>query len=75
MTLPKYHNQQAVREVCIGVTGFACIGELPPHDHPHVYLDIKHATVVCPYCSTLFRYDPQLSVTETVPPDHYFEDA
>ena len=34
MSLPKFHNEPASPEVCIGVTQFACIGVLPPHDHP-----------------------------------------
>jgi uncharacterized Zn-finger protein len=40
MSLPKFHNEPASPEVCIGVTQFACIGVLPPHDHPHIYLEI-----------------------------------
>jgi uncharacterized Zn-finger protein len=74
MALPKFHNQSAVREIRIGVTAFACIGVLPPHDHPHVYLAIEEQSVLCPYCSTLFRFDPRLGVTDTDPPGHYFED-
>ena len=41
MSLPKFHNEPASPEVCIGATRFACIGVLPPHDHPHIYLAIK----------------------------------
>jgi uncharacterized Zn-finger protein len=53
---------------------FACIGVLPPHDHPHIYLAIEDATIVCPYCSTLFRFDPRLDVKATEPPGLYFEE-
>jgi len=53
---------------------FACIGVLPPHDHPHIYLAIEDATIVCPYCSTLFRFDPRLDVNATEPPGLYFEE-
>ncbi len=74
MPLPKYHNQSAAPEIRIGVTAFACIGVLPPHDYPHVYLAIEKERVSCPYCSALFRYDPQLDVRETEPPGHYYED-
>jgi uncharacterized Zn-finger protein len=74
MCLPKFHNEPASPEVCIGVTQFACIGVLPPHDHPHVYLAIEDATIVCPYCSTLFRFDPRLDVKATEPPGLYFEE-
>ena len=36
-------------------------GELPPFDHPHVFLDMGDAAeIICPYCSTLFRHDPSL---------------
>ena len=35
-----------------------CVGEKPPFDHPHVFLDMGDATeIICPYCSTLFRFD------------------
>jgi hypothetical protein len=38
-----------------------CEGELAPFDHPHVFLDMGDASeIICPYCSTLFRYDPTL---------------
>jgi uncharacterized Zn-finger protein len=74
MPLPKYHNETAAPVICIGVTGFACIGVLPPHDHPHVYLAIEERSVLCPYCSTLFRFEPRLDVKDTEPPGHYFED-
>ena len=37
------------------------MGASPPHDHPHVYLDMGHeAQIVCPYCSTLFVHDGAL---------------
>ena len=38
-----------------------CVGEKPPFDHPHVFLDMGDANeIIRPYCSTLFRYDPGL---------------
>jgi uncharacterized Zn-finger protein len=76
VSLPKFHNEPASPEVRIGITHFACIGVLPPHDHPHVYLEmaIGDITVVCPYCSTLFRFDPRLDVNATEPPGLYFEE-
>ena len=69
----KFHNQLAVREIRIGVHEFYCIGVLPPHDHPHVYLTMD-SSVPCPYCSTLFRFDPHLGVTLTDPPGCHFEE-
>lgn len=45
-----------------------CVGANPPFDHPHVFLDMgDDSDKVCPYCSTLYRYDPSLSAGETVP--------
>jgi uncharacterized Zn-finger protein len=75
MALPKYHNEPPVPEICLGVTEFSCIGVLPPHDHPHVYLAIEDEAVLCPYCSALFRFDPRLDVTHTEPPGLYFAEG
>jgi hypothetical protein len=34
-----------------------------------VFLDMgSDAQILCPYCSTLFVYDPRLAATETDPP-------
>ena len=45
-----------------------CVGANPPFDHPHVFLDMgSDDEKVCPYCSTLFRYDSNLGADETVP--------
>jgi len=41
---------------------------LPPP--PHIYLKIGDAgEIVCPYCSTLFRFDPSLGANEADPAD------
>jgi uncharacterized Zn-finger protein len=47
VALLKFHNQPAVPQIRIGVRRFNCIGALPPHDHPHVYLAMETA-VLCP---------------------------
>jgi uncharacterized Zn-finger protein len=61
---PKFHNDMGVPAIDIGAREFECTGALPPFDHPHIYIDMgDEAETVCPYCSTLFRYDPAL------PPD------
>jgi uncharacterized Zn-finger protein len=73
MPLPRFHNEPASPEIRIGVTQFACIGVLPPHDHPHIYLVIEDTTIHCPYCSTRLRYDPCLDVKNTEPPGLYFD--
>jgi uncharacterized Zn-finger protein len=59
--VPHFHNTPGVPVIEIGAQEFMCVGELPPMDHPHVYLDMGDATeIICPYCSTLFRHDPAL---------------
>ena len=58
---PHFHNEPGVASVRIGAREFMCVGAKPPFDHPHVFLDMGDATeIVCPYCSTLFVYDPSL---------------
>jgi uncharacterized Zn-finger protein len=61
-SIPHFHNQPGVPRVRIGAKKFMCIGELPPFDHPHIFIDMgDDNAIVCPYCSTLFVYDPQLN--------------
>ncbi|MCY0095117.1 zinc-finger domain-containing protein [Hoeflea ulvae] len=67
-TIPHYQNDAGHVAVEIGVKEFMCVGANPPFDHPHVYLDMgADSEKVCPYCSTLYRYNPALAATETVP--------
>jgi uncharacterized Zn-finger protein len=35
----KFRNDRGVREICTGVKEFKCIGESPPQDHPHIYIN------------------------------------
>jgi uncharacterized Zn-finger protein len=71
----KFRNDNAVPEIHIGVREFECIGVSPPLDHPHIYLEMGNAdTIRCPYCGTLFRFDPGLSPGEAEPPDCLFID-
>src|SRR6266481_9701310 len=59
--VPHFHNTPGVAVIEIGAREFMCEGELAPFDHPHVFLDMGDAIeIICPYCSTLFRYDPTL---------------
>jgi uncharacterized Zn-finger protein len=59
--VPHFHNSPGVAVIEIGATEFMCVGERPPLDHPHVFLDMGDATeIICPYCSTLYRHDPNL---------------
>jgi uncharacterized Zn-finger protein len=72
---PKVRNDRAVPEICIGVSEFNCIGVSPPHDHPHVYINMGGSdTVLCPYCATRYRHDARLAPFEAVPPGSLFAD-
>lgn len=65
---PKFHNDMGVPLIEIGAREFECIGARPPFDHPHVFLDMGDDNeLVCPYCSTLFRYDPALPQNRSRP--------
>jgi hypothetical protein len=45
------------------------MGARPPADHPHIYLDMgSDDQIVCPYCSTLYMYDPNLGAEQSDPP-------
>jgi uncharacterized Zn-finger protein len=64
---PKFHNEVGVPIVHIGCREFKCIGDKPPQDHPHIYLKMGDACeIVCPYCSTLFRFDPSWAHTKLI---------
>ena len=72
---PKFHNEVGVSIVRIGCREFKCIGEKPPQDHPHIYLTVGDTgEIICPYCSTLFRYDPSLGEHEADPADCAYGD-
>lgn len=67
--VPHFCNDIGVEKIHIGVKEFQCMGARPPADHPHVYLDMgSDNQIVCPYCSTLFIHDRNLSVEQTDPP-------
>jgi uncharacterized Zn-finger protein len=66
--IPHFQNDDGHAVVEIGVKEFMCVGATPPFDHPHEFLDIGDDNEkVCPYCSTLYRYNPALGATETQP--------
>ena len=59
--VPHFHNTPGVPVIEIGAKEFMCVGEVPPLDHPHVFLDMGNAAeIICPYCSTLYRHDASL---------------
>lgn len=65
---PHFHNTLGVTTVRVGAKEFQCIGAKPPFDHPHVFLDMgDEDELICPYCSTHYRYDPALGLTESDP--------
>src|SRR5437588_5041574 len=67
--VPHFHNTPGVPVIEIGAKEFMCVGELPPFDHPHIFLDMGESSeIICPYCSTLFRYDPSLAPHTARPP-------
>ncbi len=72
--VPHFHNSAGVPSISIGARKFMCVGALPPYDHPHVFLDMgSEDEIVCPYCSTLYKYDSHLHGTESNPPDALYE--
>jgi uncharacterized Zn-finger protein len=74
--VPHFHNSAGVPQISIGATEFMCIGALPPLDHPHVFLDMgDESEAICPYCSTLYRYDSSLKATESEPADSRYSPA
>jgi uncharacterized Zn-finger protein len=71
----KFRNDDGASEIRIGLKKFKCIGVSPPHDHPHIYLDMgDDSTILCPYCAALFRYDSRLSPGEAYPPNCLYSD-
>jgi uncharacterized Zn-finger protein len=65
---PHFANDQGVEKIHIGVREFQCMGARPPHDHPHVYLDMgADSQILCPYCSTLYVHEERLAPDATEP--------
>ena len=59
--VPHFHNSVGLAAIAVGSKEFMCIGALSPFDHPHVFLDMgADDEIICQYCSTLFRYRPDL---------------
>jgi uncharacterized Zn-finger protein len=38
--VPHLANDKGVEKIYVGVKELQCMGARPPHDHPHVYLDM-----------------------------------
>jgi len=57
MSFRTFTTTPAVSVIEIGSQEFMCVGANPPFDHPHVFLDLGNDNeIICPYCSTLYRY-------------------
>lgn len=73
---PHFQNDMGLASIEIGAREFMCIGARPPFDHPHVFLDMGGAhEIVCPYCSTLYRYNSALVASESKPAQAAWTDA
>ena len=67
---PHFHNENGLRVIYTGSKEFMCIGAKPPFDHPHEFIDMGGADeAICPYCSTLYRYKPELGPGKAEPAD------
>lgn len=66
--MPYFHNTAGYPSIEIGAKKFMCIGAKPPFDHPHEYLEMGDETeIVCPYCSTLYKFVPEVGHNDSMP--------
>tara|TARA_R110002126_G_scaffold70462_4_gene177351 strand:- start:1723 stop:1971 length:249 start_codon:yes stop_codon:yes gene_type:complete len=73
--MPYFHNSAGYPAIEIGTKKFMCIGAKPPFDHPHEYLEMGDDTeIVCPYCSTLFKYREHIGLHDSAPFGCIWED-
>jgi uncharacterized Zn-finger protein len=73
--VPHFHNDAGVSLIEIGSQEFMCVGANPPFDHPHVFLDLGNDNeIICPYCSTLYRFAADLAAGEARPPECVLKD-
>ena len=73
--VPHFHNDAGVSVIEIGSQEFMCVGANPPFDHPHVFLDLGNDNeIICPYCSTLYRFAADLKAGEARPPECVVKD-
>jgi uncharacterized Zn-finger protein len=74
--VPHFHNDAGVPIIEIGSQEFMCVGANPPFDHPHVFLDLGNDNeIICPYCSTLYRFAADLAAGEARPPECVLKDV
>ncbi|MFT4346883.1 zinc-finger domain-containing protein [Bartonella ancashensis] len=66
--IPHFQNDNGYKIIEIGVKEFMCVGATQPFDHPHIFIDMGAADEkICPYCSTLYRYNNLLQHDQTNP--------
>ena len=76
LVVPHFHNDAGLPVIEIGAREFMCVGALPPLDHPHVFLDMgDDREIICPYCSTLYRWDQALGARASRPADCVLTEA
>ena len=73
---PHFHNTEGLARIEVGSKEFKCVGALPPHDHPHIYLDMgKDDDIVCGYCATHYVFNPKLPPGTSEPLSAVYESA
>lgn len=73
--IPHFQNDSGVPMIEVGAKEFMCVGANPPFDHPHVFLDLGDDNeIVCPYCSTLYRFAADLAAGDARPPECVLKD-
>ena len=66
--IPHFQNDAGLRSIGVAAKEFMCVGAKPPQDHPHVFLDMGTADeIICPYCSTLYRFRADLHGLDSDP--------
>lgn len=80
--VPYFQNDGGNAQINIGVKKFMCCGASEPYDHPHVFLDMgagsgegSDAQVVCPYCSTLYKFSADLKPDQSDPENCLFDQS
>ena len=75
-TTPHFHNSEGLARIEVGSKEFQCIGALPPFDHPHIFIDMGADTeTICPYCSTLYRFNAHLHGDQSTPAEAAWHEA
>lgn len=60
--IPHFKNDLGLPSIRTQAKEFMCVGASAPFDHPHVFIDMGlDIEAVCPYCSTLYRYDAEIA--------------